>query len=104
MVFLLVALRTFRAHSAGRWNTYTLSTARHREEGCHLQGLWASPANPTCHGVWSLIARLPPILSVEGSWCLVPAAASVSAASTAAPERTGQGASWNWTRWTSGSP
>lgn len=60
MVFLLVALRTFRAHSAGRWNTYTLSTARHREEGCHLQGLWASPANPTCHGVWSFIARLPP--------------------------------------------
>lgn len=49
---------------------------------------------PGCH----------PILSVEGSWCLVPAAASVSAASTAAPERTGQGASWNWTRWTERQP
>lgn len=41
MVFLFVALRTFRAHSAGRWNTYTLSTARNRKEGCHLQGLRA---------------------------------------------------------------
>lgn len=37
--FLFVALRTFRAHSAGWWITYTLSTARNRQEGCHLQGL-----------------------------------------------------------------
>ena len=98
--FLFVALRTFRAHSAGWWNTYTLSTARNRQEGCHLQGtVWASPANPTCHGLWSLhsLGRYCG-LSVEGSWHLVPAVVSASAALTTAPERRVQDASWNWTR------
>ena len=98
--FLFVALRTFRAHSAGWWNTYTLSTARHSKEGCHLQGtVWVSPANPTCHGLWSLHSQgCHSGLSVEGSWCLVPAAVSASAALTAAPKRKVQDASWNWTR------
>lgn len=98
--FLFVALRTFRAHSARWWNAYTLSTARDRREGCHLQGtVRASPANPTCHGLWSLRSQgCHSGLSVEGSWRLVPAAVSVSAALTAAPERKVQDASWNWTR------
>lgn len=61
--------------------------------------MWARPACPTCHGLWSLRSQGRHAgLSVEGSWCLVPAAASASAALTAAPERRVQGASWNWTR------
>lgn len=55
--------------------------------------------NPACHGLWSLRSQGCHFdLSVEGSWCLVPAAVSVSAALTAAPERMVQDASWNWTR------
>lgn len=65
MVFLFVALRTLRAHSAGWWNAYTLSTAENRKEGCHLQGtVWASPANPACHGVWSLRSQVATVASV----------------------------------------
>lgn len=48
--FLFVALRTFRAHSADWWNTYTLSTARNRQEGCHLQGL-CEPVLQTQHAM-----------------------------------------------------
>ena len=100
MVFSFAALQTFRAHSVGWWSTYTLSTARDRKEGCHLQGTaWASPADPTCHGWWSLRSQgCHSGLSVEGSWCLVPAAVSASAALTAAPKRKVQDASWNWTK------
>lgn len=55
LVLVFLALQTFCAHSVGWWSTYALLTARNRREGCHLhRTVWASPANPTCHGLWSL--------------------------------------------------
>ena len=64
--FLFVALRTFRAHSAGWWNTYTLSTARNRQEGCHLQGL-CGPVLQTQHAM-VYGAFIPWVATVASVW------------------------------------
>lgn len=66
MVFSFVALRTFRAHSAGWWNTYTLSTARNRQEGCHLQGL-CGPVLQTQHAM-VYGAFIPWVATVASVW------------------------------------
>lgn len=66
MVFLFVALPTFRAHSAGWWNTYTLSTARNRREGCHLQG----PCGPVLQTQHAMVygAFIPWVATVASVW------------------------------------
>lgn len=99
--FLSVALRTFRAHSAGWWDTYTLDSKERQRAA--TAGLSARPASPAGRLRGASMRRLRSGLSVEGSGRLGPAAAA-AAASRAAPARTVQGASWSWTRWTSGFP
>lgn len=100
--FLSVALRTFRAHSAGWWDTYTLDSKERQRAA--TAGLSARPASPAGWLRGASMRRLRSGLSVEGSRRLGPAAAAAAAASGAAPVRKVQGASWSWTRWTSGFP
>lgn len=78
---------------------HPLDSKKQTRELPPAETVWVSPANPTCHGLWSLHSLGCSCgLSVEGSWHLVPAAVSASAALTTAPERRAQDASWNWTR------
>lgn len=79
--FLLLHCGLFRAHSAGWWNTYTLSTARHRKEGCHLQDCvgqsckpnmpwFMEPSFPGCHlaSVWRIHGAC--LAAVSASCCI----------------------------------
>lgn len=99
MVFLFVALRTFRAHSAGWWTLTPSQQQGTEKRAATCRGL-RGPVLQAQHAMvyGAFVPRAAPWLSVEGSWCRVPAAASASAALTAAPERKVQDASWSWTR------